>query len=57
LLNFTLPILQSPYQLRLKGDIETRRLIASVVMGGKILYNKKTGITTPNLPSFYAVLQ
>lgn len=56
LLDHTLPILQNPYQLRLKGDIEIRRLIASVVMGGKILYNKKTGITTPNLPEFYAVL-
>jgi site-specific DNA recombinase len=56
LLDHTLPIVQNPYQLRLKGDVETRRLVASVVMGGGILYNKKLGITTPNLPSFYAVL-
>lgn len=54
LLNYTLPLLQNPYKLRVEGDITTKRLIPGVVLGWEIYYNKKTGITTPKIPEFYA---
>lgn len=48
--------LQNPYKLWVDWDIETKRLIPGVVLGGRIYYNKKTGITTPWIPQYYAVI-
>lgn len=56
LLSDTLPILQNPYKLWVDWDIETKRLIPGVVLGGRIYYNKKSGITTPWIPQYYAII-
>ncbi len=39
----------------LSGNYERSRLLIGVVMSGKIYFNKKKGITTPELSFIYAV--
>lgn len=41
------------YKARIEWDDEFKRSLIRVVMGGKIYYNKKTGITTPEISLIY----
>jgi hypothetical protein len=54
LLNFTLPLLKSPYKLRASWDTKIMQLVPSVVIWANFLYSNEIKFTTPQDSSIYA---